>query len=117
MKDRIFIRDLKCNCIIGVADHEREKPQEVVLNIELKCLLGDAGISDDMKDTVDYRKLVEHIKERVWGSKFHLLEALGRMVGEICLEESRVESVIVDAEKRGILEGVGSVGVRVEMKR
>ncbi len=37
--DKIHIRDLLLRCIIGVYDWEREKKQDVIINITLKMLV------------------------------------------------------------------------------
>ena len=59
MSDRIFIRDLRLRTIIGVHDRERERPQEILLNLELETDLTAAAHSDALEDGIDYRALAE----------------------------------------------------------
>ena len=56
-KDKIKITDLSLRCIIGINDDERIKKQDVVINIVMYCDLSVPGQSDDIDDTVDYKKL------------------------------------------------------------
>ena len=41
--DKIHIRDLRARCILGIFPEEREKPQEILLNIVLWGRLRNAG--------------------------------------------------------------------------
>jgi hypothetical protein len=45
--DQIIIKDLVARGIIGVNDSEREKPQEILINIVLMADLHKAGESDE----------------------------------------------------------------------
>ena len=48
--DKIIIRDLIARGILGVNDWEREKPQEILINIELYVDLRGVGESDDLHE-------------------------------------------------------------------
>jgi dihydroneopterin aldolase/D-erythro-7,8-dihydroneopterin triphosphate epimerase len=43
MLDQIFIRDLSLRCIIGVFPEEREKKQDVLINVVMSVDLTRAG--------------------------------------------------------------------------
>ena len=49
-EDRIIIKDLLLRGIIGINDWEREKPQDILINIILSTDLGQAGKSDTIDD-------------------------------------------------------------------
>jgi D-erythro-7,8-dihydroneopterin triphosphate epimerase len=57
--DQILIKDLVARGIIGVNDSEREKPQEILINIVLFADLHAAGHSDNIYDTVNYRTVAK----------------------------------------------------------
>jgi len=57
--DQIFINDLVARGVIGVYDWEREKPQEILINIVLFADLHQAGESDDIRDSVSYQTVAE----------------------------------------------------------
>jgi len=59
--DQVFITDLVARGIIGVNDWEREQPQDILINIVLFTDLHQAGQSDDVHDSVDYRSVAKKV--------------------------------------------------------
>ncbi len=115
--DKIIIKDLRTRCVIGVFDHERKHPQDVVLNITLFTDLRPAATSDEIDDAVDYKTLKNTIVEKVENSSFKLIEALAQMVMDCCLEDVRVGEAIVCVEKPTALSFADSVGVEIRRAR
>ena len=115
--DRISIRDLALRCIIGVQDFERREKQDVVINVELEADLREAGASDDIADTVDYKAIKKRIIALVEDSRFNLIEALAEAIARVALEDPRVERVKVLVEKPGALRFARSVGVEIVRER
>jgi FolB domain-containing protein len=111
--DRIHIRDLFLRCIIGINPEERIKRQDVLINITLYADLMQAGQSDDMDDTVNYKQIKNRIVEMVEQSSFFLVERLAERIAEICLDDSGVQYVNVLVEKPGALRFARSVGVEI----
>ena len=52
--DRIIIRDLRVNALIGTLEHEHTRRQEIRADLELFLDLHPAGRSDDLAKSVDY---------------------------------------------------------------
>jgi FolB domain-containing protein len=117
MSDRILIKDLLLRCIIGIHDWEREKKQDVLVNIELLADCGPAGRSDDFKDAVDYRALTKSVIALIETSGFFLVEKMAEEIANLCLENPRVEVARVRVEKPGALRFARSVGVEVERRQ
>ena len=115
--DKIFIRDLTVNCIIGILPRERVTPQQVQLNLVLECDLSAAAASDDIADTVDYKQLKDAIVERVERSEELLIERLAQRVADLCLEHPRVQRVTVCLDKPGALTRARSVAVEITRER
>lgn len=111
--DKIFIRELEVDCIIGTKPFERETPQRVVINISLECDLSEAGESDDLNDTINYQTLSDEICAMVSASSFFLLEKLAEQVASICLNTRGVSSVTVSAGKPEALPAARTVGVKI----
>jgi FolB domain-containing protein len=111
--DRIHIKDLFLRCIIGINPEERIKRQDVLINITLYADLMQAGQSDDMDDTVNYKQIKNRIVEMVEQSSFFLVERLAERIAEICLDDSGVQYVNVLVEKPGALRFARSVGVEI----
>ena len=117
MPDQIHIRDVECDCVIGVNAHERDHRQRIVINITLACDLAAAGASDRLADTVDYKALKDRIIEFVGSSAYFLIERLAEELARMCLEDGRVLSSTVTIDKPGALTGARSVAVQVERTR
>ena len=72
MTDRIIISDLLLRGIIGIHDWEREKRQDILINIEMEADCRAAGLSDDFQDAVDYRAVTKQVIGLVENSEFFL---------------------------------------------
>lgn len=115
--DKIYIRDLLLRCIIGVHDWEREKKQDVIINITLYADLRSASVSDNINDTIDYKYIKQKVVDMVESSSFMLVESLAEKIAEICLENPKVEKVKVSVDKTGALRYAKSVGVEIKRGR
>lgn len=115
--DRIRISDLLVRCILGVNEDERLNKQDVVINLTIHADLHQAGRSDDMKDTVDYRALKKRVLAMAERSQYLLVEALAEGVAELCLEHRGVRQVDVCVEKPHALRFARSVAVEITRKR
>ncbi len=115
--DKIHIRDILLRCIIGVYDWEREKKQDVIINITLYADLKNACISDDINETVDYKEIKQKVLEMVESSSFKLVESLAEKISEICLENPKVKKVKVTVDKSGALRYARSVGIEIKRER
>jgi len=116
-RDRVFIRDLAIRCIVGIDEHERQEKQDVLVQITLHVDLRQAGRTDTLEDTIDYRALKKRILERAGQSRFHLVEALAQSIADECLRDDRVEQVEVAVEKPGALRFARTVGVDIVRSR
>ncbi len=115
--DSVFIRDLLIRCIIGIFPEERDKKQDVLINISMEADLREACRSDRIEDAVDYKRIKQMIVEEIEASQFFLVEALAERIADICLRETRVQRVDVMVEKPGAARFSRSVGVRIVRER
>jgi FolB domain-containing protein len=113
MSDRILIRDLLIRGIIGIHDWEREKKQDILINIEMTADCRPAGESDDFEKAVDYRAVAKSVIALVESSQFYLVEKMAEEIAKICLANPRVESTTVRVEKPGAVRFSRSVGIEV----
>lgn len=112
--DKIILRDLAVQAVIGTFTHERTHKQNLIINLELGCDLAKAGATDNLEDTVDYFKLEENIVQMVSTSHFFLIERLAEEIASICLADSAVKWVKVVIDKPDALKRPRSVAVQVE---
>ena len=115
--DQVFIRDLIARGIIGVNDWEREKPQEILINIALFTDLHKAGSSDNIRDSVNYRTVAKKVLAHAETAQRQTVEALAADVARLCLQQPGVKQVRVRIEKPGAVRFSRSVGVEIERSR
>ena len=115
--DKILIKDLILRCIIGVKESERREKQDVVINLILWSDFTKATETDDIDETVDYKKINKSIIGLVENSKFFLVETLAERIAQLCLQNERVRKVKVSVEKPGALRFARSVGAEVFRKK
>ncbi len=111
--DRIHIRDLAARCIVGFNDWEREKKQDILINVTLHADLAKACASDRVEDSVNYKALKNRILSMVEESECHLIERLAESIAELCLTDARVQKVDVSVDKPGALRFARSVAVEI----
>jgi FolB domain-containing protein len=112
--DQVFITDLVARGIIGVNDWERKQPQDILINIVLFTDLHQAGQSDDVLESVDYRSVAKKVRAHAETAQRLTVEALAADLAKVCLEVARVEKVRVRVEKQGAVRFSRSVGVEIE---
>ena len=112
--DQVFITDLVARGIIGVNDWEREKPQEILINITLFADLRKAGESDNIEDSVNYRTVSKKVLACAESANRLTVEALAADIADLCLAEKGVEKVRVRVEKPNAVRFARSVGVEIE---
>jgi FolB domain-containing protein len=116
MADKIYVRQLVLPCRIGVTDEERAEKQRVIVDLTLDLDLSQAGKSDRLQDTLDYRLVQQQVTDLVTGSPFCLLERLAQAIADVCLTLPRVRAVRVRVDKPGALRLADSTGVEIERK-
>ncbi len=115
--DKIYIRDLSIRCIIGVNQDERTEKQDVIINVILFTDTRRAGQTDDLEDSVDYKKVKKTILALVENSEFLLIEKLADEIAKVCLDNSKVQKVNVTVDKPGALRYTRSVAVKIVRTR
>jgi dihydroneopterin aldolase/D-erythro-7,8-dihydroneopterin triphosphate epimerase len=115
--DEIQIRDLEARCIIGDNDWEREKQQDVVIDLDIRTDTRPAADTDDLDDALDYRALKKDVLAYVEDSDHRLLKTLTERIAEICLSYERAESVRVRVSKPGALRFARTVAIEIERPR
>lgn len=107
----INIENLRLRTIIGIYDWEKENKQDVIINISIEFDGSAAGKSDSIEDTVDYKTITKKIINYVEDGKFNLIEKMVTGIGEIVMEDKRVISSTITADKPGALRFTDSVSV------
>lgn len=111
--DKVFIKGLEVEGIIGIFQWEREVKQVISVDIEMEFDNKKAAKSDDIKDALDYKKVGKRITAFVEKSKYKLVERLAEQIAKLVLKEFPVSSVIISVMKPGAMRGSESVGIRI----
>jgi len=115
--DRIYIRDLRLRCIVGIYPEERTNKQDVLINVTMWCDLQRAADTDQIEDTVNYKFVKKGITALVEGSDYLLIERMAGAIADLCLKEKGVEQVQVTVDKPGALRFARSVAVEITRSR
>jgi len=111
--DEIFIKDLLIRGVIGVTEHEREQPQDILVNVIIYADSTRAGQTDDVNESVNYRTIAKKILNYVEGAKRYTVEALAADIMKLVLEEANVLGARVRVEKPGAVRFSRSVGIEI----
>jgi 7,8-dihydroneopterin aldolase/epimerase/oxygenase len=115
--DKIFIRGLKSEAIIGIFDWERQVKQTVLIDIEFSADILKAALTDSIADTLNYKAVGKRVLAFVAQSQFHLVETLAEHIAMLILEEFGVAWVSLVLSKPGAVRGSRDVGVALERDR
>jgi 7,8-dihydroneopterin aldolase/epimerase/oxygenase len=111
----VFVRDLECQALIGIYDHEKTKTQRIVVNIDLSVKEGSGD--DDISHVVSYEVVVKKVEAILEEGHTNLVETLCEKIAEACLKDKRVLAARVRVEKPDIIPHARSVGVEIERSR
>ena len=78
--DKVFIKDLEVEAVIGVYDWEREVRQLILINLEMNFNTKKAGRSDRIDDALNYKNISKCIIELTESSKSKLIENLAQKI-------------------------------------
>ena len=101
----------------GYYEAERELGQRFELDIEVECDLEQASKTDELGDTVDYRKVYSLAKDTFENYKFKLLETVAEKISQQILDSFNVSAVLIRVRKphvplKGFLDHI-----EIEIKR
>ena len=112
--DRVFIRELRVDTVIGVYDWERLIRQTVVLDLEMATDNRRAAASDQVEDALDYASVSERLIAFIEDSEFQLIETLAEQAAELVLKEFSVPWLRLRLSKPGAVSAARDVGVLIE---
>lgn len=116
-KDYITLTGLKIKCIIGIFDWERRKKQNVLIDMRFPCDIQRASRKDDIRDTVNYKKIAKAAIHYVEKSRFQLIETLAENLAGLLLERFDLGELFLSVHKPGAVRGSQSVGVSLHRRK
>ena len=115
--DTIRITNLRLRTIIGTNDWERKTLQDILINITIEFDATKPARSDDIEDTVDYKKITKKIIKFVEASQFFLLEKLTAEVLNLVMENKKIVAATVRIDKPHALRFADSVSIEITHRR
>ncbi len=113
----VFVRDLECMALIGIYDHEKVKPQRIIVNIDLSVQESDVPMDDEISHVVSYEIIAKKVEGILEEGHINLVETLCEKIAQSCLKDKRVLAARVRVEKPDIIPNARSVGVEIERGR
>ena len=113
----INIENLRLRTFIGFNHDELVKQQDIVINALIEFDATKPSISDDEKDTLDYKIITKAIIKHVENGRFRLVEKLNADIVAIIMEQPQVLKTQVRVEKPHALRFADSVSVSLSAER
>lgn len=110
----INICNLRLRTFIGFNPEEKEKKQDVVINIEINYAITKAALNDTVEQALNYKTIAKQVIEHVEQGRFLLLEKLVADVLEICSAHRDVRTARVTIDKPHALRFADSVSLTLE---
>ena len=112
-QDKVLIRELKVEAILGILPQERVTPQPILINITVFTDTRRAARSKDIVDAVNYAALADAATKLTIDGKYLLIETLVEDLAALSLSLAHVEGVSVRVEKPQAVPAAGAVGVEI----
>jgi len=114
----VFIDQLTLMVRIGVHPHERERPQPVLVSLDLRVSESpDAAAPDKIVTVVSYEEIVRRLEALCGQGHVNLLETLAEQIADAAFVDPRVQVVRVRLDKPEAFANARSVGITIERLR
>ena len=115
--DKIFLKELTTETVIGIFDWEREVKQTIAIDLEMSADIRRAARTDRIDDTLNYKGVAKRLLSFVAESRYQLVETLAEEIARLVLTEFGVEWVKVTLHKPGAIRHSKDVGVMIERSK
>ncbi len=116
--DEVIITDLKIGMSAGIYEHEKSKPQTVIVNVRLGVDTNYNAALEDINTVVSYEEIVKNIEEIASKRHYNLLERFAEDIAQMCLKFNyKVQDAEIRVEKPDIIDNAAAVGVRIKRFR
>ena len=116
--DAIIIEGLKVETVVGCFNWERQILQPLLLDLTIRHDLGQAAMSDELEDTLNYAQICEIAAEVIQQAQPKLIEHAAKLVLDALFATfPGIESIMITVRKPAIIAQANSVGIRLERHR
>lgn len=115
--DKVLIRQLKIDTVIGVYDWEKTIQQSLLLDLDMAWDNKPAGLSDDYQHALCYETVSNRLTTLISEKPIELIETVAEKVAACVLQEFNVSWVKVVVMKPGAVPSAQAVGVEIERSK
>ncbi len=109
-RKKIIITDLILLISVGIHQFEKQKKQRVRFNLEITT---DSNLKADLKEIVNYEKIILDIKKLTGKKHFELLENLSESILDEIFKNKKIKKIKLKIEKIDIIKETNAVGIEV----
>ena len=118
MKDAILLEGIQVPAALGVTAGERRLRRPVLLDLEVESDLRVAGRTDQIRQTLHYKRIFEVVEDVAANQEHRLVEGLGDRIARAVLAKFDADAVTVTVRKPTPIAGVMEhAGVRIRRTR
>ena len=88
--DKVFIKDLEVETVIGIYDWEREVRQLISISLVMDFDLTKAAKTDKIEDSLNYKKISKRVIKLAETLKSKLIENLAQKIADTILNEFNI---------------------------
>ncbi len=115
--DKIFLKGLTTEAVIGIFDWEREVKQVIAVDLEMSADIRRAASTDAIADTLNYKEVAKRVLAFIQASRYQLVETMAEEIARLVLTEFPVDWLRLTLHKPGAIRHSQDVGVIIERRR
>jgi dihydroneopterin aldolase len=112
--DKVFVRGLKVETVIGVFAWEKEVLQPLVFDLTMDWDITQAAETDDLAYALNYAAVSDRVIEFVQSHQYDLLERLLVQLAEALRKEFSIPKIKIRVEKPAVAPDAIAVGLEIE---
>ncbi len=111
---RIKFRQLSFPVSIGVLPHEREGPQQLLIDLEIELRRDLPDPRDDLSKVLNYDSVRTRIIELAQARHYNLLESLARELLTIFQDDAAIARLRLSVQKPDVYADCAAVGYEID---
>lgn len=112
--DKVLIRGLSVDTVIGIYEWEKQIHQTLVIDLDMAWDNRAAAAGDDYSHALCYETVSNRLVALVTEKPIELIETVAEMIADCIMNELNVPWVKVTVMKPGAVKHAQSVGVEIE---
>lgn len=112
--DKVFIRDLRIEAVIGVFDWEKAVKQPLIFDLDMAWNIKRAAETDNLDYALNYQAVAEFVEAFLHSQQFELLEAMLDKLAAALMSEFGIPWLRICVEKPAVVPQARVVGISIE---